>query len=334
MIAAPAGMLRGLLWASLAVLIAATYPVITRLGVTRQAMTPLELATLRFVVAAVVLSPVLVAMLRRLDRRGWTEAALLTLCQGTPLATLIAGGLALAPAAHGSALTLGLMPAITILLRSAGGERFAPRALVGATLIAAGAACLAGLDMQAGGGSLLGHGMFVLAAVMGSTYFLRLRRSGFTATEGAAIVAGLSAVGGVLALALIGGLGRLAQVAPGDLLLQAVFQGVLVGVAAMVALNQAIVLLGPTAATVCLSLVPATAALLALPVLGEASSLGEWLAFAAMVLGAALAAACERRAVTPQSGASNSPGRPERRPAWIKHLKLVLRLADGRAGAA
>ncbi|WP_458094291.1 DMT family transporter [Roseomonas sp. WA12] len=334
MSAAPPGMLRGLLWASLAVLIAAIYPVITRLGVTRQAMTPLELATLRFVVAALLLSPVLVVVLRRLDRRAWMEAALLTLFQGTPLATLIAGGLALAPAAHGSALTLGLMPAITICLRRASGERFAPRAFLGATLIAAGAASLAGLDLQEGGDALLGHGMFVLAALMGSAYFLRLRRSGFTPTEGAAIVAGLSAVGGVLVLTLMGELGRVAQVAPADLLLQAVFQGALVGVVAMVALNQAIVLLGPIAATVCLSLVPTTAAVLAVPVLGEASSVGEWLAFAAMVLGAALATSCERRPTRPPSDTGNTPSRPERRCAWMRPFKLALRLATGRAGAA
>jgi len=282
---------QGLAWAALTVAITAAYPSITRLGVTRQAIEPLGLATIRYAVAGLVLLPCFLLHARHLDRRGWAEALILAACQGIPLAALIAGGLALAPAAHGSALTLGLMPAITLLIGLAGGREPSRQAAAGAAVIAAGAAWLALQDVGAGGGALLGHAMFALAAVMGAIYFHRLRASGLTALQGAAVVAVLSGVAGVAALALTGGLGRIAALPAGTLAVQAVFQGVLVGVVAMAATNRAIALLGPAPATTCLSLVPAAAMLVAVPLLGETPSVPEALAIGLMVAGAVLSAA-------------------------------------------
>ena len=278
----------GLAWAALAVVIVAAYPSITRLGVTQQAMTPMELATLRYAVAGLVLLPCLRA--RGLGRRQWGEAAILALCQGTPLAALIAAGLALAPASHGAALTLGLMPAVTLLLGLLAGRAPSGMAGLGAAVIAAGAVGLSLQDLGTGGSALLGHAMFVLAAVMGSTYFIRLRGSGFSAAQGAAFVAVLSGAGGVIALTLMGDLPHLARIAPETLAFQAVFQGLLVGVLASFAMNRAIALLGPVPATVCMSLVPVAATVLAIPVLGEVPSPGEAGAVACMAFGAALPA--------------------------------------------
>ena len=282
--------LRGLGWALVAVVVAAAYPAVTRLGVTQQAMTPLELATLRYVVAAVALLPVLLSSWRGLRRRDWGEACILAFCQGTPLAALIAAGLTFAPAAHGAALTLGLMPAVTLLFGLLAGRRPTRAAGLGAVVIAAGAALLAALEMGEGGSALIGYAMFVVAALMGATYFMRLRASGFTAPQGAAFVAAISGLGGLLALAALGGLPHLARLAPETLLIQAVFQGLLVGVLTMVAMNRAIELLGPVPATVCLSLVPAAATLIAIPVLGEVPSGPEAIAIGVMVAGALLSA--------------------------------------------
>ena len=278
----------GLAWAALAVVIVAAYPSITRLGVTHQAMTPMELATLRYAVAGLVLLPCLHA--RGLSRRQWAEAGILAFCQGTPLAALIAAGLALAPAAHGAALTLGLMPAVTLLLGLFAGRQPSAMAGVGAAVIAAGALGLALQDLGAGGSALSGHAMFVLAALMGAVYFLRLRGSGFSSAQGAAFVAVLSGAGGVAALALMGDLPRLARLAPETLVFQAVFQGLLVGVLASFAMNRAIALLGPVPATICMSLVPVAAALFAIPVLGEVPSPAEAGAIACMAAGAVLSA--------------------------------------------
>ncbi|WP_159346742.1 DMT family transporter [Roseomonas harenae] len=286
--AAASPRLRGLVWALLAVTVAAAHPALTRLGVTQQAMTPLELATLRYGVAGVVLAPVLLHSAGRLTRRDWREGCILACCQGTPLAALIAMGLIYAPAAHGAALTLGLMPAITLLLGLIGGRHPARHAWAGAAVIAAGAILLTLLDLGAGGSALIGHGMFVVAAVMGGIYFMRLRGSGFSAMEGAAFVAVLSGLGGVVVLALTGGVSHFLRIAPETLMVQAVFQGLLVGVLTMVAMNRVIALLGSTEATVCLSLVPAMAALFAIPVLGEVPTVTEAIAIGAMVVGALL----------------------------------------------
>ena len=286
----PPARLEGLAWAAVAVVVAAAYPSVTRLGVTRQAMTPLELATLRYAAVGTALLPAFLAGARGLVPAQWREALLLAACQGAPLAALIAAGLALAPASHGSALTLGLMPAVTLLFGLAAGRRPGAARAVGAVVIAAGAAGLALLDLGSGGSALLGHGMFVLAALMGATYFTRLRGSGLTAVQGAAFVAVLSGLGAVAVLVVSGGLPRLARLAPETLLVQAAFQGLLVGVLAMVATNRAIAALGPGPATTCLALVPAAAAVLAVPLLGEVPSVPEALAIGAMVAGALLSA--------------------------------------------
>jgi drug/metabolite transporter (DMT)-like permease len=278
----------GYAWAALAVLIAAAWPVLTRLGVTRQSMSPSELASLRYIVAGLVLAPVLFRGRTPLTSRAWMEGAVLALCQGAPLAILIGMGLRHAPAGHASALTLGIMPAIIVVLQAALGEHVRRGAVLGTALIASGGMGFVIVDLLAGGPAATGHLLFVAAAVMGSIYVVRLRRSGFSPMQGAAFVAVLSGLGMAGLSAFSGQLSSLAHVPVPELLTQVLFQGLIVGVLSLVAFNRAIMLLGPVPSTVCLALVPGVAVAVAVPILGELPSSPEAVAILPLVLGAAL----------------------------------------------
>jgi drug/metabolite transporter (DMT)-like permease len=72
--------------------------------------------------------------------------------------------------------------------------------------------------------------------------------------------------------------------------LQAVYQGVLMSGLAIFTFNRAVSLLGSSAATAIIALIPAIASLLAIPILGEHPSPAEGVAVAVIVGGVLLAA--------------------------------------------
>jgi drug/metabolite transporter (DMT)-like permease len=325
---APSPVAQGLAWATVTILIAASWPVVTRLGITRQALSPLELATLRYAAAGLLFLPVLLRMRRTLPLSAWLEGAILAACQGAPLAILIGTGLQHAPAAHASALTLGLMPAITVLILAALGTRPTGRAILGSTIVAFGGIALAGVDLAAGGGALMGYAMFVAAAIMGSIYFVRLRRSGLTPVQGAAFVAVFSGVGSALALACMDGMDGLVAAGLPAISFQVLFQGVLVGGVSLITLNRAIALLGAAPATLCLSLVPAVTTLLGTLVLGERPLPVETAAIAAMVCGAALFG------IPRPAGAGGPSGTPPNTVASVENQAMGTGLLQSLLGAA
>jgi drug/metabolite transporter (DMT)-like permease len=86
--------------------------------------------------------------------------------------------------------------------------------------------------------------------------------------------------------------------------LQAVYQGVLMSGVAIVSFNRSVALLGPSAATAIIALIPVVASLAAIPVLGELPSGGECVALAVVVGGVLLAARPARKAAKPSISAT------------------------------
>lgn len=126
-----------------------------------------------------------------------------------------------------------------------------------------------------------GLAALVLAAAMWAAYTLLFRRSGLTPIQSAALL--LPAYG-------LLGLSRFHLASAGEIALQAVYQGVLMSAVAIVTFNRAVALRGAPAATAIIALVPAVAAALAIPFLGEVPTPIETLAIAAIVIGVLLAA--------------------------------------------
>jgi len=86
--------------------------------------------------------------------------------------------------------------------------------------------------------------MFLAASALGSLYVLQMRNWGIGAVQGAAIVTLYSALI-VVPWHLWSASGALWQAAPFEILWQVLWQGVLIGCIALVALNHAIARLGP-----------------------------------------------------------------------------------------
>lgn len=109
---------------------------------------------------------------------------------------LVAGlGLKFASAGNGGALTLGILPAFTVILSALIlGERIGRRRAMGIGVIVAGALMILGPGLGATS-AWPGHLMFVLSAAMWAGFTVAMRLSGLGAMTAAAVVCVFSAMG-------------------------------------------------------------------------------------------------------------------------------------------
>jgi drug/metabolite transporter (DMT)-like permease len=278
---------RGVLWAALTVLIWAAYPAVTRLGVT-QTLAAGDLFALRFGISGLLFLPYLAWHAPALPGGAWVKGIGLALSQGT-LAGLVIVGLEFAPARHASALTQGVIPAWLLIVGAVFlGHGFGRRSAWAVTLIAAGAAALViggfALDAQV----LRGDVLFLLASLFACGYILQARRYRLPPAAAAAFVAVYTAIGFLPWYFLSGG-PSFGAASWGELALQTVYQGVLIGCVSFIALNRAIAGIGALRTSAFISAVPVLTALIAIPVLGEYPSPVDAAALVLITLGVLIA---------------------------------------------
>lgn len=282
----------GYIAAVVAVLIWASYPVMTRAGVTGSFVSQ-DLMLLRFGVGALIFLPYLALRCRAIRRDTWLRGIPLALFQGAGMAALVICGLEFAPASHAAALGPGVAPAWVALLGFLVlSKRPSARMLVGAALCAVGVIALGAWSASGPDPSVLtGDIMFLAASALGALYVLQLRNWGIGAFQGAAIVTLYSALA-VVPWHLWSASGALWRVAPLELLWQVLWQGVLIGCVALVALGHAIARLGPERSSALVALVPALSALLGLVFLREIPSNAEIAALLAISIGVSVGVSC------------------------------------------
>ncbi len=287
--------LQGTLWAALTVIVWSAWPAFTRLAVT-VSVTPADIVLLRFGIGGLILLPVLLRLAGSMPRHAWLEGLWFALLQGAPLAMLTTQGLALAPAGH-LTLSTGLMPLFTSLLCFYFlGEAISRLRKYGLVLITLGALAIGGVSAS----SIhldywKGDILFVCAGILGSTYLLRMRRSGLSALQGAALLSVYSMlIYFPFFLLFFWESSKLTQIPTSDLLFQGFYQGVLMGALTMFSLGRSTMLLGAPAAAMSLALLPVASFLLAFFILGEVPSLFEILGAIAISVGAFLAALSAR----------------------------------------
>jgi drug/metabolite transporter (DMT)-like permease len=276
--------------AAVAVLIWASYPVATRAGVTGT-FAAQELVTLRFGVGALLFLPYLLLHFRAIGRDAWLRGVPLTLFQGAGMGALVICGLQFAPANHQAALGPGVNPAWVALLGFlVFARRPSARIIVGAALCASGVFTLACWSAaQHDAAVLAGDAMFLAASALGALYVLQLRNWGVGAIQAAAIVTVYSAML-VVPWHLWSAAEPLWRVAPLELLWQTLWQGVLIGCVALIALNHAVTRLGAERSSALVALVPVLSATLALVFLGEVPSIAETAAILAISAGVSIGA--------------------------------------------
>jgi len=276
---------RGALYGLAAVCIWAGFIVVSRLGV-RSSLTPWDVAAIRFAVAGLLLLPYAMRKGLALDRLGWVGVGAIVTGCGAPMVLLVNAGLLFAPAAHAGALFPGVMP-LMVAIRAAAilKEAFTLQKSVGLVLIAAGAlGIVCGTGGALGTAQNVGHAAFLAAALAWAGYTVAMRQARLDGLHAAAIAAVGSLVLYLPAYALIAG-ARVFQAPLSDIVLQAVIQGVLTAIVALLLYGRMVGILGATRGAAFVALTPAMTALLGIPVLGEWPSALDWTAIALISLG-------------------------------------------------
>jgi drug/metabolite transporter (DMT)-like permease len=310
------GLVTAALWGS--------WAVVSRVGLTG-GLDFHDVTALRFGVAGFVLLPVLLR--RRIDRNAiagvpWHVALMLWAGAGVPYSLLVFAGLGIAPASHqaviGPSAVLLFTAALSWIVL---GERLGRGQIVGMVVVLAGVATIGAPALLGAGEIGWGHGLFVIAGVCWAVFTVAARAWRVDALVATAIVSVLSLAYLPVYVALFGA--RLLSAPPATVVLQAIFQGFLTGVVALVLFMRAVALLGAGRASLFVAVVPAMGALLAAPVLGE--RLTAFTLFGAALVSIGMILAVGRGGVGPgraaatagQSGGivpGSQPAHPARRP--------------------
>ncbi len=299
-VAAPRRRWLGFAWAGAALAIWSGWFAVTRLSITRE-LGVYDIAALRLGVGALVLLPAFLRSARDIPRAAWREGVVLSACWGAPFVLLLSWGIQLSSAAHAAALTPSMMPVFAgvigwaVLREQPGRLRWIGFAIISAGVLALSATLRTPerpLDAWTANASLLA------AAALWAIYTLRVRRTGLTPLQAAALVC-LYSSAVYLPIYALSGVSRLGHAPWLEVALQAFYQGVLVSGVSIIAYNRAIALIGPGAAAAIVSLVPVAATVLAIPILGERPTVFTTVAVAVIAAGVLLAAQAPRAALLP-----------------------------------
>jgi len=231
---------------------------------------PVTVGWLRFVVPAVVLAPAWLRIGIWPRRGGFWPFFACFLGAGSFFFLVVANAMRFVPAADVGPLLPGTMPLIVALVSVLVFKEWLGMArAVGFACIALGVVTLGGRGVLfPEDGAWRGHLLLLTGAAMWAGYTLAFRRTGMKATE----TVGLVGLWSTFILTPAGLPGVVHAVSDGygrEVLVQLVIQGLLSGVVALVAFGIAIEKLGSSRAAAFTGLVPALAALIAVPVLGE-----------------------------------------------------------------
>jgi drug/metabolite transporter (DMT)-like permease len=280
----PSNYIHGALYGLSAVCIWAAFIVVSRLGVSTS-LTPWDVAAIRFGVAGVLLTPYLLNKGLARDRLSWIGMAAIAIGCGAPMVLLVNVGLLFAPAAHGGALFPGVMPLMVAILASVIlKEAFTPKKIGGLVLIVLGSTGI----VWASGGTIgtrqnIGHILFLCAGLVWAGYTVAMRRARIGGLHAAAIAAATS-FALYLPVYAVFARGSLFK-APLDVALQAVVQGILTAILALLLYGRMVGLLGATVGAAFVALTPVTTAILAIPVLNERPSVIDWVAITLISVG-------------------------------------------------
>jgi drug/metabolite transporter (DMT)-like permease len=277
--------IRGALYGLAAVSIWAGFIVVARLGL-RTSLTPWDIAAVRFGVAGSLLLPYLMSKGLAVRRLGWIGLTAIVVGCGAPMVLLANAGLVFAPAAHAGALFPGVMPLMVAILAAAIlKEPFTPRKRVGLALIVMGAI---GIVWGAGGAigttQNVGHMLFLAAGFAWACYTVAMRGARLDGLHAAAIAAVLSLLLYLPIYAYFAGASIL-KAPLSDIALQAIVQGLLTGVIALLLYGRMVSILGASSGAAFVALTPAITAFMAIPILGEWPSAIECAAIALISVG-------------------------------------------------
>ncbi|MEM6886493.1 MAG: DMT family transporter [Verrucomicrobiota bacterium] len=249
------------------------WSILSRWGLMETPLGANELVLLRLGFAGLAMLPVLWRM--GLGGIGWKDCLILALTTGPAYALCTYHGLRFAPAAHGAALTAGILPVFTTLFAYWAGQLQRPSSgrLIGLGIIVLAAICfivdgLSGEFEQVWLGDLL----LMCGPLLWAIYTVRVKKLQVDPVRATAIV---SVFGCLLFLPIYviwGEPSRLLEVPVSSLLFQGFWHGVVVVIGSLTLYTYAVHKVGQGLTTAGTSTVPAVTAISAWLILGESLS--------------------------------------------------------------
>lgn len=261
--------------------------VFSRAGVTTS-LTPADITGLRFLVAGSITLP--------FAFKWWPRnlpihaIVLMSLCgPGAIYSMLMYAGLGEASAAYAGVFANGALPVFTAALVAVFAASLPDRLqVIGIAVIVAGAALLGSAGLLQGGKNVaVGIGLFLSASAVLSIYIFGVRHWQITPRQALVLVNVPNALLFVPIWLLFLPSG-LADAGLSNIVFQAAYQGLGPGFVAVILFALAATHLGPTATAGFSAAVPASAAVLAIPVLGETPGLQEWIGIGIVTIGLSL----------------------------------------------
>jgi drug/metabolite transporter (DMT)-like permease len=280
-----------------AVLIWGAWIVFTRHAVIGS-LTPVSVTLLRVAVPTLVLIPILLQT--PLLPRGRLVPFFFSFLGAAPFLLLITNGMRFAPAADVGPLVPGTMPLLVALLSVLlFKEKLGWWRAAGFALCATGVMAIGGRSLSAAASDTsFGHLILLIAALFWASYTVAFRFVGLSALQMTALVSLWSTL-----LLLPFGAMPLYEAwragAGGEIVFQAVMQGLGSGLIALVLYNIGIARLGASRVAAFVALVPALATVIAIPVLGEWPDMASIVGVIATGLGVLLASGVLARAGQP-----------------------------------
>ena len=277
----------GIFSAVIIIFIWSGFMVFSRAGVTSNLLA-YDIAALRFMVAGSIVLPFCWAWWPR--HLPLKAKLLMASCGPGAIYTMIMYfGLTEASAAYGGVFSNGSLPIFTMLLvLFVTGEKPYKNQLIAISIIIFGGLMLALSGMQSGGNNiLLGIILFLLASAVMSVYIFGVRQWGVTPRQALALVTIPSALI-YLPIWYFFLPSGIAETEQSIVIFQALFQGLGPGFFAVIFFALAAMHLGATMTAGFSAVIPATAALLAIPILGEIPNTYEWIAIGIVSAGLAL----------------------------------------------
>src|SRR5215469_16473628 len=241
---AVANYLRGAAFGLAAVSIWAGWSAMTRLAVTTS-LDAWDIPVLRFGVAGLLLSPILMRRGVALDHLGWLGLTGLIVGTGAPYALVVAVGLRFAPAYDAGALNPGCMPlfvaliaAIVLREKPSKAQKFGLSLILSGALIIIGGHGMAWSSLR-----IFGDALFLIASFLTACYTVIVRQSKLDPIHVAALVStGSLVIYAPIYVVLHGS--HLAGVPLTELTVQLIFQGIVVTIISLVLYGRAVLILG------------------------------------------------------------------------------------------
>ena len=279
---------RGFIAAGIVVLCWSGFNIVSRVG-SKGVLTPFDLAAMRFGVSGTLALPF---FLYRTRLQEWPRCIALALFGGLGYGLLVYSGFSFAPTAHAGVFVNGGIPFWTVVLVSVmAGFRISRQILV-ALLLSASGLFMIGFDSLTGprtSNEWIGDAFFLLAAMSWAIFGLLMRH---WAIKPLSAILGIASFASVLYLPvyLLWLPKAIQHSSVQEIALQCVYQGIVAAMLAAGMYSYANQKIGACQASMMLALVPATSAIGAFFILGEALGplivLGILVVSAGAILGA------------------------------------------------